>query len=530
MEVPTFLWCPRRAAPVQLRHKLVIGGLVGFGSMSLFALGDLWFRERHVGHPASFLLLSLALWFGLSRVAFQLFTLKSICRAPELPAPPGLRVAVFITAAPSEPLSMFGKTLSAAVAIRYPHKTYLLDGTGDPAFRALAERCGAIWLDVARVEGAKAGKINAALAQTDEDLVLVLDPDHVPLPEFLDRVLGHFQDETVGFVQVSQAYYNQRRSAVARAAAEQTYGFYGPVQMGLYGLGAALAIGANCTFRREALASIGGHAVGLAEDLLTSIRLHAKGWRSIYVPEVVSRGLVPEDLGAYFTQQLKWASGAVDMLLSEYPRLFFSLSWKQRIVYFGVGTYYGTGVATAAYLVLPYLAVAQGVAPARVAVGEIVATGLPVLLVAIALQLIGQRWFCDPSERGLHWRGMLLKLLAWPVYAYGAVSACFDVLVRYRPTPKRPLPNQQLGWLWPHLAVLALFTAAAGVAALERYRSATVERLWHDAQLFWVMLAFAALAAIAAGLACIWAVSSELAEEGEPWRHVPAALACEEAE
>ena len=60
--------------------------------------------------------------------------------------------------------------------------------------------------------------------------------------------------------------------------------------MGLFGHGAAVAIGANCTFRRAALLSIGGHGVGLAEDLVTAIRLHARGWRSIYLPEIVSRG------------------------------------------------------------------------------------------------------------------------------------------------------------------------------------------------------------------------------------------------
>ena len=110
-----------------------------------------------------------------------------------------------------------------------------------------------MWLELLDVPGAKAGKINRALAATTEEFVLVLDPDHMPFPEFLDRVMGHFDDDRVGFVQVSQAYYNQRRSFTAAGAAEQTYAFYGPGQMGLYGHGACVAIGANCTFRRSAL-------------------------------------------------------------------------------------------------------------------------------------------------------------------------------------------------------------------------------------------------------------------------------------
>ena len=60
--------------------------------------------------------------------------------------------------------------------------------------------------------------------------------------------------------------------------------------------GTVLAIGANCTFRRTALDSIGGHAAGLAEDMHTSMQLHAKGWKSVYVPAVLARGLVPSTL------------------------------------------------------------------------------------------------------------------------------------------------------------------------------------------------------------------------------------------
>jgi cellulose synthase (UDP-forming) len=123
----------------------------------------------------------------------------------------------------------------------------------------------------------------------DEELILVLDPDHIPFPEFLDRVLGQFDDERVGFVQVSQAYYNQSRSFTAAGAVEQTYAFYGPGQMGLHGHGACVAIGANCTFRRAALESIGGHGVGLAEDLVTAIRLH--GADCLFLPSVSLRSV-----------------------------------------------------------------------------------------------------------------------------------------------------------------------------------------------------------------------------------------------
>ncbi len=118
-------------------------------------------------------------------------------------------------------------------------------------------------------------------------------------------------------MQVSQGYYNQYRSFTARAAAEQTYTFYGPTQMGMNGYNCSVAIGANCTFRRKALESAGGHGIGLAEDLVTSIRIHAAGWKSVYHPVMVARGLVPEDFGSFCKQQLKWARGYMKCFLQK---------------------------------------------------------------------------------------------------------------------------------------------------------------------------------------------------------------------
>ena len=125
----------------------------------------------------------------------------------------------------------------------------------------------------------------------------VFDVDHIPEPHFLDAVLGHFDDPRSGFVQALVAHGNQAESFVANAVAAQAYDIFSPTSMGMHGCGAATVWGAHCTFRRAALDAIGGHQVGLAEDLHTSLVLHSAGWQSVYVPTVVARGLVPADLG-----------------------------------------------------------------------------------------------------------------------------------------------------------------------------------------------------------------------------------------
>jgi len=440
----------RRARPVARWERWTLGILLFLGVQSVVLFAIWWFDARHVGNLALFILLSLATWYGVSRIVVGWYNAFHIDQPPLRDAPPGLRVAIFITSSPGEPYEMFVRTLAAVRAIRYPHTTYLLDDTRDPRFATLAGESGAVHLELVGLPGAKAGKVNAALARTTEEFILVLDPDHIPLPEFLDRVLGYFDDGKVGFVQVAQNYYNVPLSFVARAAAEQTYAFYGPIMQGMQGTGTTVAIGANCTFRRTALESIGGHGIGLAEDLVTAIRLHAKGWRSVYVPELLARGLVPEDLDSFLRQQLKWSRGVYEVLFREYPRAFRSLTMHQRIAYLMIGSYYLVGVTSLIYLVIPLLYLWTGAQPAAMFLAEYLVHATPVGLFGILIYRFIQRWLIDPErERGWHWRAMLLKIGSWDIYFKGFILAVANVSVPYIPTAKK----RQRGNFWKLAAV-----------------------------------------------------------------------------
>jgi len=453
----------RRAAPIRMWERWLLGVLLFLGVQSIFYFGSWWFREEHVNNIILFILLSTATWYGITRVLVGWYNAFHV-EQPELLTPaPGMSVAIFTTSSPGEPYEMFVRTLSAARDIKYPHTTYLLDDTRDPRFGELARQMGAVHLELIGFPGAKAGKINAALERTTEDFILVLDPDHIPFPEFLDRVLGYFADAEVGFVQVSQAYYNAGESFVARGAAEQTFSFYGPIMQGMYGTGTAVAIGANCTFRRKALQSIGGHGIGLAEDLVTSIRLHAKGWKSIYVPEVVSRGLVPADLQSFLRQQLKWSRGVHDVLFREYPRAFRRLTNHQRISYFMIGSYYLVGLTTLIYLTIPLLYLWTGKQPAAFFLSEYVQHALPVGLFGVLTYRFVQRWMCDPvRERGLHWRGTLLKIGSWSVFLKGFALAVAGIAVPYIPTSKERLRGNFWRLARVPLLVIALSAVTVG--------------------------------------------------------------------
>ncbi len=515
------LWQYRRARPIGQVDRFVLLVLSVAGVISIFQLADWWFREEHVGSLPLYILLSFIFWYGMLRVILYWINYLGIKR-PEIPEPPtGRSVAIFTTSSPGEPLSMFEKTLEACANITYPHTTYLLDDTQDPRFKEVAEKYGAVWLELVGLPGAKAGKVNKALELTDEEFILILDPDHIPFPNFLDNTLGFFKDEKVGFVQVSQAYYNQYRSFTAAAAAEQTYHFYGPTMMGMYGYGNAVAIGANCTFRRKALESIGGHGIGLAEDLITSIRIHAAGWKSVFNPVVVSRGLVPEDFGSYCKQQLKWARGVHEVLFSEVPKLFKKLTFWQKLSYSAIGTYYLVGATSFFYFLIPYLFFWLGVLPAQMDFSAFILHVFPVGVFALAIYLYVQNWLSHPAtERGVHWRGMVLKFAAWPVFFLGFILSVVNAEIPYIPTAKKAETGKTSPFARPLFIQLFVFVITFGFVVFKRRYILPESKLFLSAEQTWGMMFFAFIAVIMAAGGILAARESIKLTSEETWKIV----------
>ena len=514
------LWRTRQSAGSGTLQKAGLGILIVAGISSILQLFNWWFKEEHVVSLPLFLILTFIFWWGILRTIILWISYLRIDKPVKIEAPGNLRVAIFTTSSPGEPLSMFEKTLEACAGITYPHTTYLLDDTRDERFKEVAEKYGAVWLELNDLPGAKAGKINAALNKTTEDFILVLDPDHIPFPNFFEEVLGYFADEKVGYVQVSQAYYNQYKSFTAKAAAEQTYAFYGPTQMAMHGHNCAVAIGANCTFRRTALESIGGHGIGLAEDLVTAIRIHAQKWKSIYSPVIVSRGLVPEDLGSFCKQQLKWSRGVHEVLFAELPRLWKNLTGWQRLSYATIGTYYFSGVTMFLFLLIPFLYFFMGLQPANMDFTEFLINWLPVGIISFLIYLYVQLWMCHPQqERGIHWRGMILKFACWPVFLRGFILSLMNADIPYIPTAKRAATGFTR-FARPLIIHLVLFIITFLYVVIRRFYFTPEARLSLTSIDIWGMVAFAAVPFLLS-LGGIYAAYESLnIKKEDPWATV----------
>ena len=93
--------------------------------------------------------------------------------------------------------------------------------------------------------------------------------------------------------------------------------FYRFIQPGKNRFNAAFCVGTNVIFRRTAIEQIGGMYTGSkSEDVWTSLMLHEHGWKSVYISTVLAVGDTPETIEAYTKQQLRWATGGFEILLT----------------------------------------------------------------------------------------------------------------------------------------------------------------------------------------------------------------------
>ena len=250
----------------------------------------------------------------------------------------GLRVAMLTTIVPAkEPLHVVERTLQAMRKVRYRGSVdvWILDEGDDPGVREMAERLGVLHFtrrgipEFNQPRGpfrakTKAGNHNAwrSLYERSYDAVAQMDPDHVPLPCFLERTLGYFRDPDVAFVVAPQVYGNMYDNWVAHGASAQQYLFSGVVERGGNGLDAPLLIGTNHLYRPSAWREIGGYQDSIIEDHLTSMRVQGtinpatgNSWRGVYTPDVLAIGEGPASWTDYFNQQKRWAYGIWEILL-----------------------------------------------------------------------------------------------------------------------------------------------------------------------------------------------------------------------
>ena len=339
----------------------------------IFLLAAVWYLPWRVGvlnenHLVFSIVLYGAELFSFFTIMLHLFMTWRLAVRQSPPAVSGLKVAVLIPSL-DEPVAMLRQTLLGAIRMDYPHQTWLLDDGRRPQMRRLAKELGCNYLTRPDNNDAKAGSLNNALSHVEADFFAIFDADHIPSKEFITHTLGYFADDNVAFVQTPQDFYNldsyqHIKSPRSQSIWSEQSLFFRVIQRGKDYWNAAFFCGSCAVIRRSALDSIGGFATGtVTEDLHTSLRLHKKGYTSVYHPESLAYGLAPLAIGPYLRQRIRWGQGAMQVWRKEGILFARGLTIPQRINYLASAITYFDGWQKAIFYIAPVLVLFLGWLP-----------------------------------------------------------------------------------------------------------------------------------------------------------------------
>jgi cellulose synthase (UDP-forming) len=257
----------------------------------------------------------------------------------------------------NEPLDVLERTIVGALALDYPReklRVYVLDDKRRDWLRDYCEEKGAIHVTRPDNSHAKAGNMNNGLAVSSGDFIAIFDADFVPYRSFLRRTLPFFVEASVGIVQTPQHFFNkdpvQTNLGLEEIWPDEQRLFFDEMAASRDAWDVSFCCGSCSIARREAVIAIGGFPTeSITEDLLTTLTMLNKGYKTRYLNERLSMGLAAENLKGYFVQRERWCQGGIQTLflhngplrgpgLSLFQRLMFlPLSWLvQYVVRFAI--------------------------------------------------------------------------------------------------------------------------------------------------------------------------------------------------
>ena len=340
------------------------------------------------------------------------------------------------------------RLLAAVAALDYPRdrlEVQVLDDSTDDTpdlitrrVRTLREQGVAVsHLRRSNRKGFKAGALAAGLVEAEGSLVAIFDADFVPEPGILRKMVPFFCEPNVGCVQARWGHLNRCESLFTRAQALGLDSHYiiektARSRAGLFDCFS----GSGGIWRRACIDDSGGWSADtLTEDLDLSYRARIRGWRIVYLPDVVVPAELPVAVGALKRQQARWSEGttraavklAVPLLRSHHPwRVKLDALWPR----FGYAAH--PLLLAVALLTIP---MARSHDWVRL-VGPflpLLGAGPPVSLLVLAQAVQGRRWYQIVPD--LVW--LILMVIGLGLNdALAALQAVFGPGREFQRTPK----------------------------------------------------------------------------------------------
>ena len=454
-------------------------------------------------------------------------------RRPESRSLPwvALQVATY-----NEPVDIVRPTLESLARLDYPHLIVQVvdNNTADPELwhplRELCEELGPRFqfIHLEPWPGFKAGALNEATRRLapQVEIVGVVDADYGVEPQFLNAMIGHFDDPGVAFVQSSQNYRDWRDSDYLRGLFYSFRYFFDVTMPARAHRNAIIFCGTMGLIRRSALTEIGGWSeTCITEDAEASLRMLGRGYRGVYDRAAYGAGMMPLDFDGLKKQRFRWALGGVQILRQWWRELLpfgkheLQLSRAQRMHYLlGVLQWFGEPMTAAFTFLLLLTAVVTALhhqLPVRQLTGAVLVVPLAFATTGLSRALWAMR-----RTSGCSWRDAVSALRIWFALSWVVTLACLRGLVRaqadFLRTPKHKEGAALLHALRSSSAetLIALAAAAAAIAMMVRSLSLATGLLGG-------LLLFEAAIYASAPLASLAAERVRLTPERRAWMASP---------
>jgi cellulose synthase/poly-beta-1,6-N-acetylglucosamine synthase-like glycosyltransferase len=235
-------------------------------------------------------------------------------------------------------LHVVTRLLDSVAALDYPKEKLqiqVLDDSTDETTeicRQDVERLKAQGFDIELIHrtdrtGYKAGALENGLETAKGDFVFILDADFVPNPDVLLKTVHYFTDEKIGMIQTRWGHLNRTYNLLTRVQAMFLDGHLELEQTARNRSGRFFTFnGTAGIWRRQCIAEAGGweHDT-LTEDMDLSYRAQLKGWKFIFLNDVVTPAELPVDMDGFKSQQHRWTKGSIQCCKKVLPAI-----WRSR--------------------------------------------------------------------------------------------------------------------------------------------------------------------------------------------------------
>lgn len=300
--------------------------------------------------------------------------------------------------------------------------------------------------------GYKAGALKHAMKTTDTELVAIFDADFIPPTWFLKRAIPHFATSKIGLVQCRWGHVNENYSTITQVQA-LSIDFHFLVEQKAKS-NSNLFMNFNGTagiWRRDCIEDAGGwHTATLVEDLDLSYRAQMKGWKCLFLPDIVVDAELPAQMNGAKRQQFRWAKGSIQCAI----KLLSDVALKRNVAieaklqaFIQLTRHIVYPLVLIQFLSLPVLLAAQ--------VNLYVVSVLPALTIATYLAMgPGAYVLVIQGMYGKNWKSKAKLLPALLIYNAGMsvnnTVAVFDAVLgkknEFHRTPKYGLVTKKDDW------------------------------------------------------------------------------------